>query len=151
MHASVIVLLSFIFRDAYANGVWPNLFGDGHQRYLAATTVVAGFVAAVIAGGVLISKAIARFRDQLPDDAGKAGLRGGGAIIGCLERALIFVLVLMGEPAGVGFLITAKSILRIGDVKDGEDRALAEYIIIGTFMSFGWALFVAELTRLALP
>jgi hypothetical protein len=44
----------------------------------------------------------------------------------------------------VGFLIAAKSILRFGSVKD--DRALSEYVIIGTLASFGWALIAAYAT-----
>jgi hypothetical protein len=60
------------------------------------------------------------------------------------------LLILIGQPAGVGFLITAKSILRFGDVRDSSQRKLTEYIIIGTFMSFGWGLLVAVLTQLAM-
>lgn len=59
------------------------------------------------------------------------------------------LLILMNQPAGVGFLITAKSILRFGDVKDSRSRKATEYIIIGTFMSFGWGLLVSALTQLA--
>ena len=44
----------------------------------------------------------------------------------------------MGQPEGVGLLMAAKSILRFGAVKD--DRALSEYVIIGTLASFGWAM-----------
>ena len=63
---------------------------------------------------------------------------GGGRVIGLLERGLIFALVLLGQPEGVGLLLAAKSILRFGAVKD--DRAASEYVIIGTLASFGWAL-----------
>lgn len=59
-------------------------------------------------------------------------------MIGLLERGLIFALILLGQPGGVGLLIAAKSILRFGAVKD--DRALSEYVIIGTLASFAWAL-----------
>jgi len=60
------------------------------------------------------------------------------------------LLVLINQPAGVGFLITAKSILRFGDVKESAQRKLTEYIIIGTFLSFGWGLLIAALTQMAL-
>ena len=69
-------------------------------------------------------------------------------MIGLLERGLIFALVLLGQPEGVGLLIAAKSILRFGAVKD--DRALSEYVIIGTLASFGWALVAAYATVAAL-
>jgi len=59
-------------------------------------------------------------------------------------------LILINQPAGVGFLITAKSILRFGDVKESHQRKLTEYVIIGTFLSFGWGLLIATITQLAL-
>jgi hypothetical protein len=75
------------------------------------------------------------------------GLKKGGKIIGQLERAIIFLLVLAGRPEGVGFLIAAKSIFRFGEIKDFKQRQEAEYIIIGTFMSFGYGLLIAFITR----
>ena len=75
------------------------------------------------------------------------GLRDGGKYIGYLERLLIFIFVLTGEFAGVGFLITAKSILRFGELKDSENRKQAEYIIIGTFASFLYAILISLAVR----
>lgn len=72
------------------------------------------------------------------------GLSSGGQTIGWLERALVLLFVLIGQPMGVGFVLAAKSILRFGDIKEAGQRKLAEYIIIGTFLSFGWALLVSH-------
>lgn len=69
------------------------------------------------------------------------GLREGGRQIGLLERGLILVLMLTGQPLGVGFLIAAKSILRFGTAT--RDQRTAEYVIIGTLASFGWAILTA--------
>lgn len=71
------------------------------------------------------------------------GLKEGGRIIGFLERLLIFVFILSGQFAGVGFLVAAKSIFRFGELKDSENRKQAEYIIIGTFTSFLLAIVVS--------
>lgn len=49
------------------------------------------------------------------------------------------------QPLGVGFLITAKSILRFGTA--ARDQKTAEYVIIGTLASFARAFLVAEATR----
>ncbi|NMC17658.1 MAG: hypothetical protein GYA38_04580 [Chloroflexi bacterium] len=76
-----------------------------------------------------------------------SGLKEGGRYIGYLERLLIFVFILSGQFAGVGFLITAKSILRFGELKDSENRKQAEYIIIGTFASFLYAILISLLAR----
>ena len=75
-----------------------------------------------------------------PDDNDGAGLPKGGATIGFLERGLIYILVVGGQPASIGFLIAAKSILRFGVID--ENRAVSEYVIIGTLASFGWAIAV---------
>ncbi|MBD3335804.1 MAG: DUF3307 domain-containing protein [Candidatus Eisenbacteria bacterium] len=78
------------------------------------------------------------------------GFPHGGLVIGRLERALILLFVLTGNPAGIGFLFAAKSILRFGEVRDSQHRMEAEYIIIGTLMSFGYGMLLAYVTRAAL-
>jgi len=78
------------------------------------------------------------------------GLSKGGRYIGWLERSLVMMLLLMGQASGIGFLFAAKSILRFGEIKDSHQRKMAEYIIIGTFLSFGWALITSYLTQKAL-
>lgn len=60
-----------------------------------------------------------------------------GHVIGILERLLIYLLILHGEIGAIGFLVAAKSILRIGD-----ERKNTEYVIIGTLASFSWAVLV---------
>ena len=50
-----------------------------------------------------------------------------------------------GQAIGVGFLIAAKSLLRFGDISNSRRREIVEYVIIGTFASFGWSLLVATL------
>jgi hypothetical protein len=82
-----------------------------------------------------------RFSGQIAQQ----GMSDAGRIIGNLERALIFLLVMINQPAGIGFLITAKSILRFDTAR--EDQKLSEYVIIGTLASFGWGLVAALATR----
>jgi len=84
------------------------------------------------------------FATRLSSEITAESLPGAGRLIGTLERGLIFALVLSGQSAGVGLLVAAKSILRFGAVRD--DRALSEYVLIGTLASFGWALVVAFAT-----
>ncbi len=75
------------------------------------------------------------------------GLPDGGRYIGWLERTLVMLFVLSGYPQGIGFLIATKSILRFGDIKNWHQRAATEYVIIGTFLSFAWAMVIAGLTH----
>ncbi len=64
------------------------------------------------------------------------GFYDGGTVIGRLERLLIYLFVLSGELGAVGFLVAAKSIFRFGELTNQQNRLEAEYIIIGTLMSF---------------
>lgn len=106
-----------------------------------AAAILTGLVAATLAGGPAIGLLMGRYRNDL--EAG--GLPEAGRMIGLLERAMIFLLVMIGEPAGIGFLIAAKSILRFDTVS--QDRHISEYVIIGTLASFGWALAMAFATQ----
>jgi hypothetical protein len=144
-HLIVIGGLALVYPHSFADGWGGRLAPSWRGGYCVALCLVAGMIAALPAGAIVIRKATESFTRQIDEDI--QGLENGGAYIGWLERALVMLLILMGQPAGVGFLITAKSILRFGDVKESSQRKLTEYIIIGTFMSFGWGLLIAALTQ----
>ena len=72
-------------------------------------------------------------------------LEDAGKYIGILERLLVFTFIVVGHWEAVGFLITAKSVFRFGDLKESKHRKLTEYILIGTLISFGIAIAVALL------
>lgn len=71
-------------------------------------------------------------------------------MIGVIERLIVLMLVLAGEFTAVGFLITAKSILRFSDLDTTYKRKMTEFIIVGTMASFGWAIFVGLVAQSAL-
>lgn len=109
----------------------------------------AGLCAAVLGPGYFIGHVATRLAEKnvaLKETLGK-GLHGGGAQIGRLERALIFLLMAINYPAGIGFLIAAKSILRFEEAKQ---QNVAEYVLIGTFWSFGLAIAISWLTLQAM-
>ena len=107
--------------------------------------LVAGFAATVYGAGFLVGKVAGQLQEENALAEKINGLKNGGKLIGQLERTLIFLLVLLGQPAGIGFLVAAKSILRFGEAKD--DQQLAEYVLIGTLLSFGLAIAAAALTQ----
>ena len=134
-HLVTLAVVAHAAPDMWSAGLW------GTVVWLpAAMGIAAGFILATRAGGFAMMMLMTRFADaKLPE-----GLTNGGALIGFLERAIIFMFVFVGEPAGVGFLIAAKSVLRFDAVKDTEKAGRAsEYVIIGTLASFGWAMAVA--------
>jgi len=111
---------------------------------VAAGLVVLGALLTVWVGGFVVAWIVRPYALQLDEDA---GLSDGGRIIGYAERLLIFVFVLAGAPSAIGFLVTAKSIFRFGEVTGEAKRKQAEYIIIGTLVSFAYAVTTAYLVR----
>lgn len=140
---------------AQASSTWLASWG---QTYLDVLAVVGGAVAAIWGGAEVIGYSVQPFVDELQSARAEAkppqtplglgrGFEVGGKRIGQLERALIYLFILVGEPTAIGFLIAAKSIFRIGELREGANRMEAEYILIGTLMSFLFGLVVAYLTR----
>lgn len=168
LHAATLAVASWLFIQfaAYETSLWADLFGVTYFQLLA---LLSGLVVTVQAGAYFVDMAVEPFLAQIragrPDAAGDGpslpferteraastrlrGLRDGGRTIGRLERALIFIFVLIDQFGAIGFLIAAKSIFRFGELRERSNRMEAEYIIIGTLISFLWAITAAFLTRL---
>lgn len=78
-----------------------------------------------------------------PASTAKQGSPAAGHLIGIAERLLILTLILAGQYSAVGLVVAAKSVLRFNDLRDSHDRALTEYILLGSLLSFGITLLVA--------
>lgn len=149
-HLAMIAIGSAVVPAAFAEGLWTQPEAIARIPWLGrlpeAMTLASGVLATVWAGGYGVAELM---RDLGPGARPEhnASLPRGGRLIGRLERLMILILVLIDEPAGIGFLITAKSILRFGEL--GADRGtetahrISEYVIIGTLASFAWALGVS--------
>lgn len=150
-HLAVIVALVALLPAERIEpaSMWGRVFGEG---LMATWVLVAGAVICVRLGGMLIGYWVRPYLEEIrqtavnPTMPPTRGLTNGGRAIGQWERALVFLFILGGQPAAIGFLIAAKSIFRFGELKDRENRMEAEYITIGTLMSFGWALAISYLT-----
>ena len=136
---------------------WGQLLGKGLFRLL---ILVSGIIVTVKGGSILLGLAVKPFQDQIRqcerEVTGRSnefigprsrGFESGGQVIGQLERALIFLFIFVNQPIALGFLIAAKSIFRFGELKEQGNRLEAEYIIIGTLMSFLYAMIVAYATK----
>lgn len=153
LHLVSLVALAIWMPTLWADGFWVTGFAEeggwldfGSETPLplpAYMALATGFIVATRAGGFAVGLLMEPWGDVV-----KGGLPGGGRVIGNLERTLVFLLVLTGQAASIGFLIAAKSVLRFTSVKD--ERKFSEYVIIGTLASFAWAIGTAALTLLAL-
>jgi hypothetical protein len=113
--------------------------------------------------GILIGKATQQWRDQISRERARAqegsnegldaanreeqnepvasgeeqelGLASAGKWIGICERILIFTFVLLSQYTAIGFLMTAKSILRFSE-KESNTQLKTEYVLVGTLVSF---------------
>jgi hypothetical protein len=164
-HLAVVIAIALSLPGLAAEGLWSLLPGDEQAIYYVALVFASGIVVAVPMGGIVIKKLI---KPLVPTDGAvntavpKTNARRKtappvyaeslptiGRYIGWLERGLTFAFIIARQPEGVGFLLAAKSVLRIGDLRDEHDRSHAEYIIIGTFLSFGWGMVAAYVTMVA--
>jgi Protein of unknown function (DUF3307) len=133
-------------------GCWAALLG---RPWLSALLIASGAVACIRVPAILIGFWVRPYLEEIHAAPARAssparGLSTGGRAIGQWERTLIYLLVLLGQPGSIGFLIAAKSVFRFGELSDRRNRMEAEYITIGTLMSFGTALAVAAATAYAL-
>jgi len=137
-HIFPLFILGWLLK---ASSVVPSFEGIGYKPIIAA----AGFIATVHTAGIFIGKFTKKLTDA--NNLTLEGLLNGGKLIGQLERALIFLFIFIDQPAGIGFLAAAKSILRF---EESKEQKLAEYVIIGTLLSFSLAVALASIAKWAL-
>lgn len=70
----------------------------------------------------------------------------GGRLLGPLERWLVFGFAVAGHVAALGALVAAKGILRFPEIsQDTRDGMRAEYVLVGSFVSWTLALVAVPL------
>ena len=139
-HVVTLALAALVWPGIWAGGLWMRILPPEVTVWLPVVALhLAGILLATRAGTFVIATLLVPFRDGAAPDA--SGLPGGGTMIGLLERGLTYLMVATGAPLGVAGLIAAKAILQRGAV--AADRRRADYVLIGTLASFGWALAVA--------
>lgn len=65
----------------------------------------------------------------------------GGKLIGRFERMIILTFVLLGAYEAIGFLITAKGIIRFSE----KEKLTSEYVLVGTMMSYSISIITGVL------
>lgn len=140
--SSILVLWSLFFKPS----IDINAVLNNEKIWIYAMAVL--FVTVVSA--IIIKELMSSWSNALKV-GDEESLSDAGKYIGILERLFTFMFVVTGRWEGIGFLLTAKSIFRFGDLKESKERKLTEYILIGTLLSFGIAvivgLLVHELTK----
>lgn len=81
---------------------------------------------------------------SVPDSGKENSLPNAGHVIGNVERMLTLVFVMLGQYEAIGFLLAAKSLLRFRET----DTVKSEYVLVGTLLSFGFAILVGVAVEL---
>ena len=130
LHIFVLLIMTYLIGNEWEQFAWIP------QKY---ALILPAFLSAVIIctkpANIFIKMILTRYEIDLPKAKDKE-LKNAGALIGNLERLLSLVLIIAGQFGAVGFIITAKSILRFRDY----ERAKTEYVLAGTLLSFGIAI-----------
>ena len=98
-----------------------------------------------VAGGGPVTASVFALVDGSRDTEAEGSVRHagevlrGGAWIGALERAAVFVTVLAGWPEGAAVTLALKGLGRYPELRT-ETPGAAERFIIGTFTSVLWAI-----------
>jgi hypothetical protein len=112
--------------------------------------LILAYTLVTIPTGVFIGKLTEKWAKELekqPDAKKKSGLNNAGKWIGVLERILILTFIIASEFSAIGFLLAAKSVFRFGDLKNDSEHKKTEYIIIGTLLSFVFAIAIGLLYK----
>lgn len=146
LHIAVLVLawLVYLGYDIAATIQWLAAT-DGTTFWV----VTGSYLLVLRPIGFLIGKVTERWEQELSRlPTTFQGLSLAGTWIGYMERVIILTFILLGQYSAIGFLIAAKSIFRFsGKVDDESGHKQAEYILIGTLMSFLLAIFIGLAAR----
>lgn len=131
MHVLVLVGVVLFYKGETINFLWFN-----NQFWILLTGVL--FITKPTS--IIIKTIISIWNPETQNSHDDNSLAKAGNYIGVLERLFVFCFILTGHFEAIGFLLTAKSIFRFGDLKEAKDRKLTEYVLIGTLISFGTAI-----------
>jgi len=139
LHLLLIIGVAYVY--SYFSGI--DFFIRVELNTIA---IVSGFILCTKPANVIIKHLLKAFSIEMPVESegttGQLSLPNAGKLIGIAERLLALALIVMGEFEAVGLIIAAKSILRFGGTKHSE------YVLVGTLLSFGIAVFTGILISL---
>jgi len=145
IHITIIVILWLWIINGWGK---MNVFVQAYLPNYRILLRVLGYLIMIGPVGYVIQYLTRKWFFELdPDDS----LKEAGKWIGILERVLTITFIYIGQFGAIGFLVAAKSILRVIDkpdkpsseptlIKPFSSRKRTEYVLIGTFLSFTIAI-----------
>lgn len=129
-HVAILCTIAAIYVHTDKLPIQYVDFSSGVSMPLLAT----GILLSAKPTNILIKLILERYR--IGENNSCKEIKNAGALIGNLERIISIIFVLIGHYEAIGFIIAAKSLLRFKDT----DTAKTEYVLAGTFLSFGTAI-----------
>lgn len=140
-----LLVLVMVWQSSTASGIdWSFL----HDRHILIIATAVLFL--LTPTSFIIKNVISKWQPASINYSTKDSLENAGQLIGIIERLMVMTFILLGKWEGVGFILAAKSVFRFGDLKEARDMKLTEYVLIGTFLSFGLAILTGLLVSLQL-
>ncbi len=139
LHLGMLLLAWVVYTGAEAS---MYAFLENALNHTTGWAIAMTYIIVIWPTGFLIAKSTARWREEIEylNQEEIKGLNDAGKWIGRIERFLIITFILFSRYEFIGFLIASKSILRFNEIKGNKDRKEAEYILIGTLLSFAMAV-----------
>lgn len=138
LHLAVIVAVVLIFN---------NIGEVSFPSWLPETEILLWIVAFVFClrpANFIIQNIFKDARISIPESGKENSLPNAGRVIGNVERMLTLVFVMLGQFEAIGFLLAAKSLLRFRET----DTVKSEYVLVGTLLSFGFAILMGVAVKL---
>lgn len=135
LHVLIIFVCWIIYSSQYshlANDI-SYLFGD-----VKFWMYVIAYLIMTMPASVFISNFTSRWVSDV--NGLDNSLKDAGKWIGIIERVLILTFIMLNQMEAIGFLIAAKSIFRFGELRNSGEQKKAEYILVGTLVSFSVAI-----------
>tara|TARA_R110001592_G_scaffold245647_3_gene507101 strand:- start:546 stop:1280 length:735 start_codon:yes stop_codon:yes gene_type:complete len=144
LHFLSIILVWVMMANPHLTPLFQNI-----GEYLFADITLLVIIAYLIVSlpvGFLIGYLTKPWQDEVKEK-GKKSLKNAGKWIGVIERILILTFILAKQWEAIGFLLAAKSVFRFGELKEAKEQKKTEYILIGTLLSFAFALIIGIITQ----
>lgn len=138
LHLGILIAISNIYEPAKE---LPLQIIDSSDSFSIPLLILA-ILLCMKPANILIKLILEKY--QVGESESCNNIKNAGALIGNLERILTIVFVLLGQFEAIGFIVAAKSILRFKDT----DTAKTEYVLAGTFLSFGIAILCGLTVRI---
>lgn len=130
-----LISILLIWKLAY-----PALAGQSYTNTELKIWLYATAIVLLTNVSALVIQMMMRRWSEIIEKFTKNSLPNAGKYIGMLERSFILLFILTNHWEAIGFLLTAKSVFRFGDLNEAKEIKLTEYVLIGTLISFGMAI-----------